>query len=444
MEHLLCEHVGGFELFELRRFEGLSGVSFNDYMVLCQVADHVSSLSIDNSAEAVAQIRCLEQGSLHPALQNFLELNGVRTLHCDKSLKGALKQVSIEQKSSPNILRGIKLNLKRITKKAMNKQLVLGAASILSKESIKYDMEREDNVVVSTGDEIEHLEMDILDLQSKMSKLLDWIFPRFGQILKNDTESIGKLLGDQIDQIDLGKLPDSMRSLAKEILGDARKEDVENLRSTICLMIEKEKLLAELEDYLAEKMRMLAPNLRQILGDRLASKLIHKAGGLMNLSLYPSSTLQLLGAEKALFRSLKMKSQTPKYGLICQLDYLKENRGRMSRYIAAKCSLAARIDYFSKERTDEYGRGLRVLVENKIKSHRSRRPVETSADILKRVHDRLAHPGQLVRTADMEVLSSRDPSQVSVESKVPKDQKHLSGRKSTGHGSIKMNKSLKD
>lgn len=394
MEHLLCEHIGGFELFEIRGFESLSGTSFNDYMALCQVASHVSSLPIDSSLEAVAQIKCLEQGLLHPALQNFLELNGVKTLHCDKSLRGALKQIGIEQRSSPNILRGVKLNLKRITKKTMNKQLVLGAAAVLSKESIKYDMEREDNVVISTAHEIEHLEMDILSLQDKMSKLMDWSFPRFSQILKNDTESINKLLDGQVDQISQNKLPRAMQSLAKEMLCDARQEDIENLRSTIRIISEKERLLGELECYLAEKMRLLAPNLRQILGDRLSSKLIHKAGGLMSLSMYPSSTLQLLGAEKALFRSLKMKSHTPKHGLICQLDYLKENRGRMSRYIAAKCSLAARIDCFGQDRTDEYGKGLRALIEKKIKSYRSRCSVETSAEILARVHNKLAEQSE--------------------------------------------------
>lgn len=391
MEHLLCEHIGGVELFELRGFENLSGTSFNDYMSLCQMAMHVSSLPISSTAEVVSQVRCLEQGMVHPALQSFLELNGVRTLHCDKSLKNALNQIGIEQKSSPSILRGVKMNLNKIIKKTTNKQLVLSAAAVLSKENIKYDMEREDNVVVCAGSEIEHLDMDIMELQIKMMRLMDWCFPRLCQTLKNDTESLSKLLNGQVDQIGLNMLPDSMRSLAKEMLCDARQEDVENLRATVSLISEKEKLLEEMESYLAEKMRVLAPNLRQILGDRLTVKFIHKAGGLMNLCLYPSSTLQLLGAEKSLFRSLKMRAPTPKHGLIYRLGYLKENVGRMSRYIAAKCSLAARIDCFAKERTDEYGKELRALIEKKMRSYRSCTLTETSADVLRRVHSRLVH-----------------------------------------------------
>lgn len=394
MEHLLFEHIEGYELFELKAFENLAGTSFSDYMVLSQVASHVSSLSFNDCTQITDQIKLVANGEIHPKLKHFLELNSVKTLHCDKSLRNALKTLNIEHKHSLNITRGIKLNLKKILKKAMNKQLVLSASHVIAKENIKYDMEREDNVAISTGYAVDNLEEEIKNLKLKISKMISWYFPQFGKILESNSEILEGILTNpneiplNSEFEKLGK-PELVKSLLKEMAKDIRNEDKDILFMTVQLINSKKRLYERLEGYLADKMKILAPNLREILGDRLCYKIIHKAGGLLNLCLYPSSTVQLLGAEKALFISLKMKKQTPKYGLLYQLDYLKENQGRMCRYIAAKCSLAARIDYFSDERCNEYGKELRRLIDKKIKSNKSKAKIETSAEVIKKIHDRL-------------------------------------------------------
>src|SRR6202041_4069198 len=72
----------------------------------------------------------------------------------------------------------------------------------------------------------------------------------------------------------------------------------------------------ELCEYIRIKMEALAPNLAVLVGDQIGAKIIARAGSLVNLARLPSSTVQLLGAEKALFQALKSKSNTPKYGLI--------------------------------------------------------------------------------------------------------------------------------
>jgi len=81
--------------------------------------------------------------------------------------------------------------------------------------------------------------------------------------------------------------------------------------------------------------------------------LISHAGSLTNLSKYPASTVQILGAEKALFRALKTKGNTPKYGLLYHSSFIgragPKHKGRISRFLANKCSIAARIDCFSGE-----------------------------------------------------------------------------------------------
>lgn len=151
-----------------------------------------------------------------------------------------------------------------------------------------------------------------------------------------------------------------------------------------------------LTSYLASKLSNVAPNLQTLLGDVLAAKLIAHSGtetilsfskhfeilgSLTNLAKYPASTIQILGAEKALFRALKTKGNTPKYGLLFQSSFIGraalKNKGktynyihiciypcsgRISRYLANKCSLAARIDYFAPIPCNIFGEKMKEQV----------------------------------------------------------------------------------
>ncbi len=90
-----------------------------------------------------------------------------------------------------------------------------------------------------------------------------------------------------------------------------------------------------------------------------------------NLSKYPASTIQILGAEKALFRALKTKGKTPKYGLIFNSTFIGraglKNKGKISRYLANKCAIASRVDCFSVAPTTKFGEGLKSQVEERLK-----------------------------------------------------------------------------
>jgi nucleolar protein 56 len=102
----------------------------------------------------------------------------------------------------------------------------------------------------------------------------------------------------------------------------------------------------------------------------VGARLISHAGSLTNLAKYPASTVQILGAEKALFRALKTKGNTPKYGLIFHSSFIGKaharNKGRISRYLANKCSIASRIDCFSDFQTDAFGQKLKEQVEERL------------------------------------------------------------------------------
>lgn len=87
-----------------------------------------------------------------------------------------------------------------------------------------------------------------------------------------------------------------------------------------------------------------------MIGESIAAKLISHSGSLATLSKYPASTIQILGAEKALFRALKQKTKTPKYGLLYNTTFIGramgKNKGKISRFLANKCAMAARLDNY--------------------------------------------------------------------------------------------------
>ncbi|HIH19092.1 TPA: NOP58 family protein [Candidatus Micrarchaeota archaeon] len=107
----------------------------------------------------------------------------------------------------------------------------------------------------------------------------------------------------------------------------------------------------EIEAYEAKVAQELCPNLSHIAGPELAAKLVAQAGGLQRMSTFPSSTIQVLGAEKALFKHLKSGSKPPKHGLIFQHAMIgkspKKARGKLSRALAAKLTIASKADAIS-------------------------------------------------------------------------------------------------
>ena len=103
-----------------------------------------------------------------------------------------------------------------------------------------------------------------------------------------------------------------------------------------------------LNEYLENRMQAIAPNLTLMMGETVGARLIAHAGSLINLAKYPASTIQILGAEKALFKAIKTKHNTPKYGLIYSAKMVANApaklKGKISRTLAAKASLCIRFD----------------------------------------------------------------------------------------------------
>ena len=158
--------------------------------------------------------------------------------------------------------------------------------------------------------------------------------------------------------------------------------------------------------YLTNRMNAVAPNLATLIGENVGAKLISHAGSLVNLAKYPASTIQILGAEKALFRALKTKGKTPKYGLIYNSTFIgragAKNKGRISRYLANKCAIAARVDQFSilvsvflimVQPTNKFGDSLRSQVEERLTFFSSGAKPKKNKDVMQEVLDELKAEG---------------------------------------------------
>lgn len=167
---------------------------------------------------------------------------------------------------------------------------------------------------------------------------------------------------------------EELANAARRSMGAELSEpDLAVLQSFCELMLDLYKFRAKSEAYVEEVLKQVAPNMTAIVGAPLTARLISIAGSLDHLAKMPASTLQVLGAEKALFRSLKTGARPPKHGVIFQHTAIHQGprwqRGKIARALSGKLSIAARIDAFGG---DFLGEKLRADVDRKINEIKER------------------------------------------------------------------------
>jgi len=146
------------------------------------------------------------------------------------------------------------------------------------------------------------------------------------------------------------RIPQIASSARKSMGANFPEEDLEWLRSFCNDTLELARFREKAETYVDEVMKQAAPNTTEMLGPLLTARLMSIAGGLENLAKMPASTMQVLGAEKALFRSLKTGARPPKHGVIFQYASIHQSprwqRGKIARALSGKLAIAVRVDAF--------------------------------------------------------------------------------------------------
>ncbi|MCH2380296.1 MAG: hypothetical protein MK228_02095 [Nitrososphaerales archaeon] len=235
-----------------------------------------------------------------------------------------------------------------------------------SKQQIRDVSGKEDLQIIEGINSLDELDKAINILMARINEWYGLHFPELENLVKDSNEyfkfvSLG-LNRSSITEKDLDsfsfseKKLDAIFSAAQDSKGgEINSKDLSIISILSDNVINLVKVRDKMLNYISDLMNNVAPNLSAIAGPTIGARLIAKSGGMMKLARLPSSTIQVLGAEKALFRSLKSGSRPPKHGIIFQHDKVhsspKWQRGKIARSLASKIAIAVRIDVFrgSKE-----------------------------------------------------------------------------------------------
>jgi len=262
------------------------------------------------------------------------------------------------------------------------------------------------------------------------------------------------LSGDRLH--DLAEVVEDDEEIAKSIVDAAKTSmgqeisvsDMENVTTFAERVVSLGNYRRTLHSYLVSKMGVVAPNLAALIGEIVGARLISHAGSLANLSKYPASTVQILGAEKALFRALKTKGNTPKYGLLYHSSFIgragQKNKGRISRFLANKCSIASRIDNFSETPSTVFGQALKKQVEERLEFYSSGAQPTKNEVAMKDAMDKVLADMDIdePENADAEMFDA-EPQSVQKQEKKKKDKKEKKEKSSKSDDAGKKEKKRK-
>ncbi len=250
---------------------------------------------------------------------------------------------------------------------------------------------------------LDQLDKDINTFAMRVREWYSWHFPelklivtdnfmfaRCASFIKDKSKLSEEMLPGLTEITGEEDVSQKILKAARASMGmDTSEQDMLNIIIFTDRMIALALYRKQLYSYLEDKMKTVAPNLSSLIGDTVAARLIQKAGSLTSLAKCPASTVQILGAEKALFRALKTKGNTPKYGLIYHSSFIgrasAKNKGRISRYLANKCSIASRIDSFIDEPTSAFGEQLREQVEERLRFYDTGETPKKNIDVMSAV-----------------------------------------------------------
>ncbi len=204
----------------------------------------------------------------------------------------------------------------------------------------------EDNMIVQSVSSIEEADRAANMLARRLREWYSFYCPEFSDSIASHekfAELIQKKTKNEL-------LKEKGIAPAHSMGADMPKQDTDAMMELAKALDYLYKLKEKQAGYLEKKMKNYCPNITAITGSLIGAKLLAIAGSLEKLSRYPSSTIQMLGAEKALFRHLMTGAKVPKYGILHEHPLIsqakKTEHGRIARLLADKISIAAKVDFF--------------------------------------------------------------------------------------------------
>lgn len=348
----------------------------------------------EDTTQALAGATSIVDGKLDKTLKKFLKKSMVekelkdKLVVSDHRLGGIIKEKMgikcVYESAMQELFRGIRSQIESLISgisPAGMHSMQLGLSHSLSRYKLKFSPDKVDTMIVQAIALLDDIDKE---LNTYAMRAREWYGCHFPELSKIVTDNIAfaktvKVLGmrESIDDAPLSDcLPEDVendvREAAKISMGtEISEDDVDNIRFLCDQVVELHDYRSQLYEYLKNRMGAIAPNLTVMVGELVGARLIARAGSLLNLAKQPASTVQILGAEKALFRALKTKHATPKYGLIYHASLVgqahPEHKGKISRVLAAKTSIACRIDALGEDESADVGLENRNKVENRLR-----------------------------------------------------------------------------
>ncbi|KAH9483102.1 Nucleolar protein 58 [Psilocybe cubensis] len=353
-----------------------------------------------STATAVEDITSLQQGKLGKGLKQFLteevldkgkgkEALVVIDPHLGRAItkKLSINVNAMAEGSHGDLWRGIRSQITALLEGLDPKDLAtmsLGLSHSLARFKLKFSPDKVDTMVVQAIALLDDLDKEINIYAMRVKEWYGWHFPEMAKIIVDNVAYAKtiKLMGFRTNasSTDFASiLPEDLEAVLKaaaEIsMGtEISDSDIAHIHSLCDQVISISEYRAQLAEYLRNRMNAIAPNLTALVGELVGARLISHAGSLLNLAKHPASTIQILGAEKALFRALKTKHDTPKYGLIYHASLIGQAppklKGKMARMVATKAALSIRVDALTDAdgKSDEMASSIGIDNRTKLES----------------------------------------------------------------------------
>ncbi|MCJ1415176.1 snoRNP complex protein nop56 [Xylographa parallela] len=479
VDYLLHESSVGYAVFQVVHQADSVGnrlkevqESVQDLAKFGKMVKLVSFAPFQGAAQALENANDVSEGIASEYLRSLLEVNlpkagkknkvtlGVSDKNLAGSIKAAFPGLECETGDTSEVvqdmLRGIRQHAPKLLKQLQEgdvERAQLGLGHAYSRARVKFSVQKNDNHIIQAIATLDHLDKAINMFSMRVREWYSWHFPELIRIVSENHQyaKLALFIGDKkrLSDNNLHELAAQVNDdaeIAQSIIDAARVSmgqdisdaDMENVTTFASRVVSLTNYRKSLHSYLVSKMGIVAPNLAALIGEIVGARLISHAGSLTSLSKYPASTVQILGAEKALFRALKTKGNTPKYGLIYHSSFIgragQKNKGRISRFLANKCSIASRIDNFSEAPNTKFGDALRKQVEERLEFYASGAPPTKNETAMKNamdsiladidVEDPTAHIDSDIEMADIA------PRAVQKQEKQKKDKKEKRSNKS--------------
>ncbi|XP_042422351.1 probable nucleolar protein 5-2 [Zingiber officinale] len=344
----------------------------------------------ENTSDALSAATLLIDSKPSKGLRKFLRA------HCDgetlavadsklgNAIKDKLKIDCLHNNAVMELMRGLRNQLTELISGLAVQDLApmsLGLSHSLSRYKLKFSPDKVDTMIIQAIGLLDDLDKELNTYAMRVREWYGWHFPELAKIVQDNIQyaKAVKLMGNRTNAVSLDFseiLSDETETELKEAavisMGTEVSDlDLVNIKELCDQVLALSEYRAQLYDYLKSRMNTIAPNLTALVGELVGARLIAHGGSLLNLAKQPGSTVQILGAEKALFRALKTKHATPKYGLIFHASLVGQAapkiKGKISRSLAAKTALAIRYDALGDGQDNSMGLENRAKLEARLR-----------------------------------------------------------------------------